>query len=251
MIQDSLQTAPVSDLPSYVVSPSDEGSMPSRLLPREKIEKVGASAMSNDELLALILGSGCQDCDVFELSRNLADFLSEETEMPTLQKLRRIRGLGKAKATQVLACLELSGRYILSGKAMLVESPEDIVSRLSFIKYESQEHFVLVTLDAANHVIRVHELTKGLVDRTPVHPREAFVKAIEDRAVSVIFAHNHPSGATTPSSEDISITRMLCASGRILQIPVLDHIVVGKSGHTSICRLYPEYFEKTFYPNVP
>lgn len=79
-----------------------------KLLPREKMEKMGASAMSNEELLALILGSGCQDCDVFELSRNLAVFLSEETEMPTLQKLRQIRGLGRAKATQVLACLELS-----------------------------------------------------------------------------------------------------------------------------------------------
>ena len=217
-----------------------------KLLPREKMEKMGASAMSNEELLALILGSGCQDCDVFELSRNLAVFLSEETEMPTLQKLRQIRGLGRAKATQVLACLELSGRYILSGSAMYVGSPEDIVSRLSFMKYEPQEHFVLVTLDSANHVIRVHELTRGLVNRTPVHPREAFVKAIEDRAVSVIFAHNHPSGETTPSDDDINVTRVLCASGRILKIPVLDHIIMGKCGHTSICRMFPEYFEKAF-----
>lgn len=233
---------------SLYISSSKHLSVPEYLLPREKIEKMGASAMSNEELLALILGSGCQDCDVFELSRNLANFLSEETEMPTLQKLRRIRGLGRVKATQVLACLELSGRYILSGKAISVGGPEDIVSRLSFMKYETQEHFVLATLDAANHVIRVHELTKGLVDRTPIHPREAFVKAIEDRAVSVIFAHNHPSGSTTPSDEDMSITRVLCASGRILQIPVLDHIIMGKCGHTSICRLYPEYFEKTFSP---
>ena len=247
MNQENVQKNPAMTESLYI-SPSKELSAPFGLLPREKMEKMGASAMSNEELLALILGSGCQDCDVFELSRNLADFLSEETEMPTLQKLRRIRGLGKVKATQVLACLELSGRYILSGKAMLVGSPEDLISRLSFMKYETQEHFVLVTLDAANHVIRVHELTKGLVDRTPIHPREAFVKAIEDRAVSVIFAHNQPSGSTTPREEDMSITRVLCASGRILQIPVLDHIVVGKCGHTSICRLFPEYFEKTFAP---
>ena len=79
------------------------------LLPREKIERLGASAMTNEELLALILGSGCQDCDVFELSRHLADFLSKETQVPTLQQLRGIRGLGRVKATQVLACLELSG----------------------------------------------------------------------------------------------------------------------------------------------
>ncbi len=216
------------------------------LLPREKIERLGASAMTNEELLALILGSGCQDCDVFELSRHLADFLSKETQVPTLQQLRGIRGLGRVKATQVLACLELSGRYILSNKSLTVLSPEEVVSRLSFMKYAEQEHFVLVTLNAANNVLHVHELTKGLVNKTPIHPREAFVKAIEDRAVSVIFAHNHPSGSTTPSDDDISVTRVLCASARILQIHVLDHIIIGKCGHTSLCRMYPECFEGTF-----
>ena len=236
----------------YATLQNEYGSTPDfpaeRLLPREKMEKLGASAMSNEELLAIILGSGCEKCDVFELSRHLADFLAEETQVPPLDKLRKIRGLGRVKATQVLACLELSGRYILSGKALSVASPEDVVSRLSFMKYAEQEHFVVATLDASNHLLHVHELTRGLVNLAPVHPREAFVKAIEDRAVSVIFAHNHPSGKTEPSEHDISLTRVLCAAGRILQIPVLDHIIVGKSGHTSICRLFPEYFEKTFVP---
>lgn len=112
------------------------------------------------------------------------------------------------------------------------------------MKYEEQEHLVLVTLNSSNDVIRVHELTTGLVNQTPVHPREAFARAIEDRAVSVIFAHNHPSGSTSPSQEDISITRILCASGKILQIPVLDHIIVGRKGFTSICRLHSELFER-------
>lgn len=146
----------------------------------------------------------------------------------------------------MLACLELSARYILSDKAIVVETPDDIVSRLSFMKYEEQEHLVLVTLNSANLVIRVHELTTGLVNQTPVHPREAFAKAIEDRAVSVIFAHNHPSGSTAPSPEDMAVTRVLCASGRVLQIPVLDHIIVGRRGFNSICRMHPELFEKTF-----
>lgn len=216
------------------------------LLPREKIEAQGAGSMSTEELLALILGSGCQDCDVFELSRRLAEFLSAETTVPSLAKLRKIRGLGKVKASQILACLELSGRYILSDKAIPVTSPEDLVSRLSYLKFEEQEHLVVVTLNSANFVIRVHEITTGLVNQTPVHPREAFVKAIEDRAVSVIFAHNHPSGTTMPSPEDMAITRVLCASGRILQIPVLDHIIVGKRGFTSLCKLHSEIFEGSF-----
>lgn len=216
------------------------------LLPREKMEQFGPSVMSNEELLALILGSGCQDCDVFAVARNLSEFLSKETTIPSLKKLRAIRGLGKVKASQILACLELSGRYILSDKAIPVGAPEDLMSRLSYLKYEEQEHLVLVTLNSANYVIRVHELTTGLVNQTPVHPREAFVKAIEDRAVSVIFAHNHPSGSSSPSPEDLAITRVLCASGKILQIPVLDHIVVGKRGFSSICRLHSEVFESSF-----
>lgn len=216
------------------------------MLPREKMETFGPASMSNEELLALILGSGCHDCDVFELSRRLAEFLSAETTFPSLEKLREIRGLGKVKASQILACLELSGRYILSDKAILVSNPEDLMSRLAYLKYETQEHLVLITLNSANYVIRVHELTTGLANQTPVHPREAFAKAIEDRAVSVIFAHNHPSGSTHPSPEDVAITRILCASGKILQIPVLDHLVVGKRGYTSICRLHSEIFESSF-----
>lgn len=218
--------------------------IPEKMLPREKMIQFGAGSMSNEELLALILGSGCHDCDVFELSRRLADYLSSESTIPTLEKLKKIRGLGQVKATQILACLELSGRYILGDKAEPVSSPENLAARLSHMKYEPQEHLVLVTLNSANVIIRVHELTTGLVNQTPVHPREAFVKAIEDRAVSVIFAHNHPSGSPAPSSEDLAITRILCAAGQIIQIPVLDHIIIGKTGFSSICRLYPEIFTR-------
>lgn len=217
------------------------------LMPREKLEYSGVGALSNEELLAIILGSGCHDCDVFELSRRLAQFLSTETSVPSLDRLRSIRGLGKVKASQILACLELSGRFILSDKAIPVTTPEDVLSRVAYMKYESQEHLVVVSLNSANYVVRVHELTTGLVNQTPVHPREAFALAIEDRAVSVIFIHNHPSGSLEPSPEDMSITRVLCASGKILQIPVLDHIIIGKSGFTSLCRMYPEIFESTFF----
>ena len=217
------------------------------LMPREKLESSGASSLSNEELLALILGSGSHECSVFELSRRLSEFLSMETSVPTLERLRKIRGLGKVKAAQILACLELSGRFILSDKAIPVSVPEDILSRVAYMKYESQEHLVVISLNSANYIVRIHELTTGLVNQTPVHPREAFAMAIEDRAVSVIFVHNHPSGSLEPSPQDISITRVLCAAGKILQIPVLDHIIIGKRGFTSMCRMFPDVFESTFY----
>ena len=217
------------------------------LMPREKLESTGAGSLSNEELLALILGSGSHECSVFELSRRLSEFLSTETSVPTLERLKKIRGLGKVKAAQILACLELSGRFILSDKAIPVSVPEDILSRVAYMKYEAQEHLVVITLNSANYIVRVHELTTGLVNQTPVHPREAFAMAIEDRAVSVIFVHNHPSGSLEPSPEDLSITRVLCAAGKILQIPVLDHIIIGKRGFTSMCRMFPDVFESSFY----
>lgn len=213
------------------------------LKPREKMEKFGAQALNTDELLAIILGSGCKDCDVFALARNLAEFLSLETSMPTLKSLRRIKGLGRVKSIQVLACLELSSRFIMSDKAVIVNAPEDVIGRLSFLKYEMQEHLVVVLLNAANNIICIRDLTTGLVNQAPVHPREAFAEAVKERAVSVIFAHNHPSGSIEPSLEDINITRELCCAGRILKIPVLDHLVIGRSGFSSLCRIRPEIFE--------
>ncbi len=220
--------------------------MQENLLPREKLQVKGANALSNEELIALILGSGTRDCGVFELSRHISDYLSSVTTLPTMDSLRKIHGLGTVKATQILACLELSNRYILSAKAVSVVAPEDLLSRLAGLKFEERERFVVVTLNSANYVIDVHEVTSGLVNQAPIAPREAFVQAIKDNAVSVIFAHNHPSGSTEPSEQDYAITRVLCAAGKVLQIPVIDHIIVGKGGYTSLCRENPEIFERSF-----
>ncbi len=214
------------------------------LLPREKIQEKGVESLNNEELLALVLGSGCPDCDVFQLSRNLSDYLASVNKFPTLKDLLKVRGLGQAKASKVLACLELSSRYMLGARAVSVTRPEDLESKLSFLKYENQEHMVLVTLNSSNEVINVHELTTGLVNQTLVHPREVFVRAIEDRAVSVILVHNHPSGSSEPSREDLHLTKTLCSAGKIVQIPVIDHLIISRCGLTSLCRLYPEIFEK-------
>ena len=214
------------------------------LLPREKIQEKGVEALNNEELLALVLGSGCSNCDVFQLSRNLSDYLASANKFPTLKDLLKVRGLGQAKASKVLACLELSSRYMLGARAISVTKPEDLGAKLSFLKYENQEHMVLVTLNSSNVVINVHELTTGLVNQTLVHPREVFVHAIEDRAVSVILAHNHPSGSSDPSREDLHLTKTLCSAGKIVQIPVIDHLIISKCGLTSLCRMYPEIFEK-------
>lgn len=124
-----------------------------------------------------------------------------------------------------------------------IKEPEEIVAKCNWMKFEEQENFICFTLNGANKIINMHKITKGLVNNTPVHPREAFRKAILDNAVSIIFCHNHPSGDTKESNEDIAITRVLTATGKILQIPVLDHIIIGKSSFNSLARKYPDMFE--------
>lgn len=194
---------------------------------------------TNGALFADILG----DC---ETARHVEDFLKSRVTIPSVDELCRIRGIGRKTAEKVLACCELSARYIVGTEVTSVKDPEDVAALLAFAKYEQQEHLYIITLDSANHVIDKHQITTGLVNQTPVHPREAFKHAILDNATSVIFAHNHPSGSLEPSPEDISITRVLCAAGKILQIPVLDHIILSRAGLTSICRRDPDIFEQTF-----
>ena len=197
---------------------------------------------STGSLLATIIGDPLTAYHVEKV-------LAESSRLPTTEELKRIKGIGQATAEKVLAVCELSARYIVGTERRSVTSPEDLLGRLAHLKYAETEHFVCVTLDATNHIINVHEITKGLVNQTPVHPREAFKLAILDNAVSVIFAHNHPSGSTEASCEDIAITRVLCSAGKILEIPVLDHMIISKAGYNSICRQQPEIFERTFNTN--
>lgn len=187
-------------------------------------------------LLTLVLGNPVAAFHVEEL-------LAQSTKIPSKEQLMKIEGVGEANALKVLACMEMSTRYVVGTEAKSVTTPEDVVPRLAWLKFEEQEHFVVITLDSSNHVIGTHDVTKGLVNKTAVAPREVFRHAVVDNAVSVMIAHNHPSGNTAPSEDDYAVTRVLCAAGKVLQIPVIDHIIVSRSGFRSICRENPEIFE--------
>lgn len=114
-----------------------------------------------------------------------------------------------------------------------ITRPSDIVSMLAMYVKKTQEHFIVITLNAANEIIKKRVITKGLVNRTMIHPREVFRQAIKDNAVSVILAHNHPSGNVNPSKEDDDITKKLRQAGEVIGINVLDHIIIGKNGYYS------------------
>lgn len=213
------------------------------LLPREKLLKFGAPELRTEELLMVVLGRGIAGKSVFELSRELSEYLSRLPQMPSVGELCKIKGLGQAKACQVVACLELSSRFLLAKNCGSAKTPEECLRYFAFMKFDQQENLAMITLNSANAVIKTHVLTRGVADHTLAHPREAFVKAIEDRAIGVIFAHNHPSGSLLPSEDDIKLTKVLFNAGTLLQIKVLDHIIIGSSGYCSLRRKYPYLFE--------
>jgi DNA repair protein RadC len=161
------------------------------------------------------------------------EFLDEKA---TLEDIRTI-----VKMCDTFWSLRDSSYYAKS-----ITEPERIIEKCNWMKFEEQENLICFTLNSANQIINMHKITKGLVNQTPVHPREAFRKAILDNAVSIIFCHNHPSGDIKESNEDIAITRVLTAAGKIVEIPVLDHIIIGKSSFNSLARKYPEMFETDY-----
>jgi DNA repair protein RadC len=212
------------------------------LWPREKLAREGAEALSNQELLAVLFGRGQNGKDVLTLAGEVMLFLEKAEDLPTLPELCRISGVGEGKACQILAALELSRRFLTRRRRVRVRRPADALSCLGALRGRRQECFAVLTLDGSHQVIRAHEITVGLANQSQVHPRETFACALEDRAVSILAAHNHPSGSLDPSAEDLVVTRRLTEAGRLLGIPLLDHLIVTADGFTSLRERFPDYF---------
>ncbi len=197
--------------------------------PREKLKEKGTLALSDTELVAVILGSGNKGIDVMTLSAKVAKLISNKKGDICLEMLSSIEGIGLAKASQILAGFELARRYLVID-SVKISKPADVLYMLSDIKTKQQEYFVCISLNGANEVIEKRIVTVGLLNKTQVHPREVFADVISDRAASVIFAHNHPSGELKPSPDDLEVQKQLVASGNILGIKVLDHLIVSGKG---------------------
>ena len=200
--------------------------------PREKLKEKGAEALSNTELIAILLGSGNKDHDVMTLASKVAKLLSDNNGKLTLDALSNLDGIGLAKASQILAGFELARRHIVKESIKITET-KDVLPLISDISNKQQEYFVCISLNGANELIEKRIVTVGLLDKSQVHPREVFADVITDRAASVIFAHNHPSGELKPSNSDLKIHEQLTEAAKILGIKVLDHIIVSKKGYYS------------------
>jgi len=201
--------------------------------PRERLIAKGAAALSDTELLAILLGSGIRGVSVLELASQILDSLEQRLDRANVYTLQGVEGVGRAKACQIVAAFELARRHLLQGKAPIREA-KDVLPFIQQIRDKRQEYFVCLSLNGANEVIESRVVTVGLLDSNQVHPREVFADPISDRAASVILAHNHPSGTLEASPEDLALTKRVVRAGEILGIKVLDHLIVTRNGHLSL-----------------
>jgi len=207
--------------------------------PREKLMALGAEQLSNQELLAILLRVGVQGQDVVSLANKLlVDFGGTAgLYRATWQDLAEVRGMGNAKAVSIRAALELGRRAMQAEERdrLQVRSPADVAALLQIeMGMLEQEHLRVVLLNTKNHVMGIREVYRGSVNSSQVRTAEVFRDAIKENCPSIVVAHNHPSGDPTPSPEDVRVTRDLVAAGKLLDIEVLDHLVIGRNRYVSL-----------------
>ena len=197
-------------------------------MPREKLHRRGATVLSDIELLQAVIGSGGKGNDFRQIAENLDTVIRKQgAEKLTIDDVMAVKGIGEAKATVVFAALEFWRRRLSKPVTPLIDSPEKAAEQLSHIRYKKQEHFVLLTLDGARRLINNRIISIGTLVASLAHPREVFSYAIEDRAASIIVAHNHPSGMLDVSPNDKMVTEQLRQAGDIIGISLDDHIIVA------------------------
>lgn len=201
--------------------------------PREKMELKGAGSLSDLELIMLLVSSGTAERPLNEVSSELLTLL-DKSEEPDYKSICAIKGLGRAKSSQILAALELGRRRMKKyGIGPSISSPGDIFREVRHYATRDQEQFIVLVLNGAHEVLNVFVATVGLVNKTLVHPREIFSDAIQRRGTAIAIAHNHPSGKLDPSEDDVNVTKRILISGDILGIKVLDHIIFSSSSYYS------------------
>ncbi|MBC8588845.1 RadC family protein [Paratissierella segnis] len=207
--------------------------------PREKLYSYGPQSLSNAELIAILIRTGHKEDTAIDLAQRILNmdnrgiaFLADTT----IQELTQIKGIGSCKAAQILAAVEIGKRINKIGThdKIKVTSP-DILADLMMdeMRYLNKEYFKVAVLDTKNQILTIENVSVGTLNASIVHPRDVFKIAIKRNANSIILIHNHPSGDTTPSNEDINITNRLVDAGNLIGIKVLDHIIIGDNKYLS------------------
>ncbi len=207
--------------------------------PRERLVDVGASALSSAELLAILLSSGSAGRSALQLGQSVlaeAGGALRWIARQPVATLTAIPGVGMARAATIHASLELGRRMAVEGRqdGVPIRSPRDVVERFaSRMEDLPVEEFHVLVLDAQHRCERDITVSRGLLNSALVHPREVFREAIAERAAAVVLMHNHPSGDPSPSPDDRASTEQLVAAGRLLDIPVFDHVIIGRGRYMS------------------
>ncbi len=217
-------------------------SLPENERPRERLLKNGPHSLSTVEIVAIILGSGTKGKSVLHLAQELLSFFGslEALSMATVAELCKIKGLGKAKAIQLKACFSLINRL----KEPNAPPNQPILTPLhaylrvrNLLQNEKKEIFGVILQDVRNVMIAWEVISVGTLTQTLVHPREVFLPAVRNHAASLILVHNHPSGDLKPSIYDIEVTHRLIEAGRLMGLPIRDHIIISSKGFVSLKEL--------------
>ena len=208
--------------------------------PRERLEQRGPEALKDAELMAVLFRTGTRELNALALAEKLLDHFDHSLRrisQASLEELRQVKGIGRVKAIEIKAALELGKRLEAHKRPAVdkIHSAED-VSRLlmhKFKEYET-EHFKTLLLNTKNEVLKVHEVSKGGIDGTDAHPRDVLRQAVREGAAAIIVTHNHPSGDPEPSRADIALTKRLSEAAQIVGVSLLDHVIFGDGRHVSL-----------------
>jgi DNA repair protein RadC len=205
--------------------------IPKQNRPRERFLKLGPEALSDAELFAILLRTGTKGENIIEVSNRLiAEYGLDKLFDCSLKELQEINGIGPSKAMQILTIAEIQKRINQSQKPIKkISCAEDVFNYFKDkLADKKEEHFYVLMLNNQNNIIAEHEVSKGILDASIIHPREVFKPAIKNSAAKIILVHNHPSGNPEPSGEDLDITERLVSAGEELGIKVLDFVIIGR-----------------------
>ncbi|NLN69770.1 MAG: DNA repair protein RadC [Chloroflexi bacterium] len=213
--------------------------------PRERLEQQGAHVLNDAELLAILLRVGMQGASAVQIGQQLLYRFEglEGLKKATFTELCQIDGVGPAKAAQIKAAIELGARIARKQPEdrVLITSPQDAADLVQYkMAHLEQEELWVLLLDTRNRHIRTEQLYRGSLNASTVRPAEIYKAGIRHNAASLLLVHNHPSGDPAPSPEDIYLTRTLIEAGKMLELPILDHVVIGAKGFVSIKSLHAE-----------
>jgi len=215
--------------------------LPAAERPRERLIRYGVEPLSLQELLTLIFGRGVKGESVVNISQKVISVFGSLAQLSeaSIEELKKIKGLGLAKACQLKACFEISKRLIKEeksnkNKSIVIKSPKDVFLFLKerIINFH-KEYFMTVSLDNRNKIINIDTVSVGTLNSSLIHPRETFETAIKNHAAGIIICHNHPSGELKPSKDDLVITQNLIKAGKLLGIEISDHLIITKDDYFS------------------